>query len=294
MAAGAALEADGIPFFACDLSRDAKGLQAMVDGCDAVVHAAALSSPWGRRVEFVSANVHATRHVVDACDRAGVRRLVHISSPSVLFAFRAQPNLTEATQWQDPPANHYIATKREAEDIAQAAGAVILRPKALFGPGDTTLLPRLTRVARRGVFPIFGSDDPLLELTWIDDAVEAIRLALEAPSVTSGQIYHITSGMALARSVVLQTLLNACGLQVRYLRIPVGLGLALAGGAEALSRYLGGEPPLTRYGVAVLAFEQTLDIAAARRDLGFAPQTDIRAALTQCGQEWRSRKEAGK
>jgi nucleoside-diphosphate-sugar epimerase len=296
MGMGERLEKEGISFRACDLAADEAGVGEMVNGCDAVVHAAALSAPWGGRSAFIAANIVATRHVVRACDRAGVRRLVHVSSPSVAFDFREQLGLKEDAPWTAPPANDYIATKREAEMIVADAAqrsldAIILRPKALFGPGDTTLLPRVIRVAQKGTFPLLGDGDPLMDLTGIADAVNAVNAALHAPATCRGRIYHITSGDPQPRSAVLGTMLEACGLKVAYRSISLGKALMLAGLLELLSRLftLGKwEPPLTRYSVGAMACGQTLDISAARRDLLYAPQTDVLAALKQCGEEWRA------
>jgi nucleoside-diphosphate-sugar epimerase len=293
---GAALEESGITFEPCDLSAEAATVERLVNGCDAVVHAAALSAPWGRRTDFLGANVTATKHVVQACERAGIKRLVHVSSPSVLFKFQEQRALTENTVWSGPPANDYIATKRAAETIVLGAAgrgldAIILRPKALFGPGDTTLLPRMIRVVRRGRFPLLGEGDPLMDLTWIGDAVQAVIAALQAPPACRGRVYHVTSGDPQPRGTVLHTLLEACGLPVRFRRVSLGKALAMAGLLEMLSRVvtLGRwEPPLTRYSVGALAYSQTLDISAAREDLHYAPQTEVLAALRDCGAKWQA------
>ncbi len=298
---GQALTDAGIAFQPCDLSADPVALRRLTDGCAAVVHAAALSAPWGRRAAFVAANVQATENVVQACENSGVRRLVHISSPSVLFDFAEQSALKEDATGRARPANDYIATKRAAEQLIAAAvrrglNAVVLRPKALFGPGDTTLLPRMIRVAQNGAFPLFGAGDPLLDLTWIGDAVQAVLAALRAPSRCQGRVYHITSGDPQPRSVVLRTILEACGLPVRFRPIPIATAMTLAGLLECVSRAFTlrrWEPPLTRYTVGALAYGQTLDISAARTDLSYAPQTDVLAALKRCGELWRASVQAG-
>ena len=292
---GAALEQDGVTFRACDLSADAAEVRKLVEGCDAVVHAAALSSPWGTPAQFQAANVTATQHIVSACTATGVKRLVHISSPSVTFDFKDQPFIKEDAPWSEVPANLYIATKREAESlilkaVADGLDAVMLRPKALFGPGDTTLLPRVLRVARRGFFPLFGDSDPLMDLTWIGDAVESVRLALHAPVSCNGRVYHITSGDPQPRNVVFGAMLESCGLTVRFRKIPLHRAIAVAGVLEAISRWLTfsrWEPPATRYSVGVLGFPQTLDISAARADLNYAPKSDVCALLRECGRQWR-------
>lgn len=298
---GQALANAGIAFQPCDLSTDPSSVRRLTDGCAAVVHAAALSAPWGRRAAFVAANVRATDHLVRACEIAGLRRLVHVSSPSVVFDFSEQSALKEDATGRASPANDYIATKRDAEQIIAGAvrrglDAVVLRPKALFGPGDTTLLPRLIRVAQKGAFPLFGEGDPLLDLTWIGDGVQAVIAALKAPLRCQGRVYHITSGDPQPRSVVLRTILESCGLPVRFRPIPIPTAMVMAGFLEFVSRAFTlryWEPPLTRYTVGALAYGQTLDISAARAELPYAPQTDVLAALKHCGEVWRASVKAG-
>ncbi len=296
--AGAILmrESKDIIFQACDLAGEPAIVQCLAEGCDAVVHSAALTSPWGRRSSFVAANVTATEHVLAACHKAGVKRLVHISSPSVTFDFKDQPHHREDAPWSPIPANEYVETKRLAETLVRDAvtrgeiEAIMLRPKALFGPGDTTLLPRIIRVARRRTFPIFGDRDPLMDLTWIDDAVQAVLLALGAPSSCSGGVYHITSGDPQPRSKVLNTVLEACDIPVKYRMITLQRALTAVGWMERISRLFTRsrwEPPATRYSVAALAFDQSLDISAARTQLGYDPQTDVLARLRECGLAWR-------
>lgn len=302
--AGRRLEAEGIEFRAAELAlaRGQRGgraggdvLDSLLSGCDAVVHCAALAAPWGRRADFVAANVTATRNIIEACRHTGVRRLVHVSSPSVLAGSRERFGLTEATPWEAPPINHYVATKRASESLARRAAGegldtIVLRPRALFGPGDTTLVPRLMRVARRGRFPLFGEGDPLLDLTWIGDAAAAVRLALEAPAGVRGRVYHVTSGNPQPRSRVFDTLFQAEGVRVRYRTISHGRARALAGALEGLSLALTlgrWEPPLTRYAVDELALGHTLDISAARRDLGYDPRTDVLERLRETGAAWR-------
>lgn len=302
-AAGDNLKRQGIEFHPCDIGREPTLLDGLVSRCSAVVHAAALSAPWGKPNEFMLANQLGTQHIVDACKQASiVKRLVHISSPSVQFDFKDRPLAKESTTWTSEPANDYIATKRKAEEIVLEAShsgldAIVLRPKALFGHGDTALLPRVARVAMRGSFPLFGESDPMMDLTFIDDAVNAVVLALTTDSSLSGKVYHITSGDPQPRSRVLATLFDACGFPIEFKVIATNRALALASVLEWGSRiFTGGrwEPPLTRYSMGALGYEQTLDISAARRDLGYAPQTDVIARLRDTGCQWREAQTTSK
>lgn len=280
---GADLQRLGIKFTACDLAWATIPLA----DCTYVVHCAAWSAPWGRKRDFQAANVVATQRLLAACLAANVPRFIHISTPSVSFAFAPQRDLREDAPWPEPAANDYIATKRLAERAVLASGlpSVVLRPKALFGPGDTTLIPRVLRVAARGRFPLFDADC-LLDLTYIHDAVAAILRALTADAQAIGNVYHITSGQPLSRRLILETLFAACELRVALRPVPLRWALALGSALEAISKIatLGKwEPPLTRYSVGALGYGQTLDISAARQDLGYAPNTDVLARLRDCG-----------
>ncbi len=293
--AGEALRHEGFRFEPLDLARDVSKFHEVARQCDAIVHCAALSSPWGPKRSFDEANVRATRNVVEVCRSEGTR-LVHVSTPSVSFGFTRNQDQREDAPWPMPPANYYIATKREAENIVKQDGevhSIILRPKAIIGPGDTSLLPRVMRAARRGFFPLFTGDEPLLDLTWIDDATEAIRLALESPDSCCGQVYHITSGLPIPAAEAFALLFEACGLEVKLVSVSAEAALRIASLLEWTSRLATAgkwEPPLTRYSVGSLTFAQTLDISAARRNLGYVPRKDIREALQECGNHWRKQK----
>jgi len=144
------------------------------------------------------------------------------------------------------------------------------------------------------VFPLFGGDTTLIDLTWIGDAATAIRLGLEAPATNRGKVYHITSGHPLPVPEALAILFAACGLKVRFRSFPIHPTLAVAGILDWLSILATAgrwEPPITRYTVGSLAYEQSLDISAARSDLGYVPQKDVREALAECGRRWREQPE---
>lgn len=280
---GADLQRLGIKFTTCDLALATIPLA----DCTHVVHCAALSAPWGRKQDFQAANVVATSRLLAACLAANIQRFIHISTPSVSFAFAPQRDLPEDAPWPQPAANHYIATKRLAEHVVLASGlpSVVLRPKALFGPGDTTLIPRVLRVAARGSFPLFGADC-LLDLTYIQDAVAAILLALTGGAQALGNVYHITSGQPLSRRLIFETLFAACERRVALRPVPLRWALALGSALETISKVatLGKwEPPLTRYSVGALGYGQTLDISAARQDLDYVPNTNVLARLRECG-----------
>ena len=190
---GAQLSAAGVPFVAADITQVAQ-LTALCEGAQAVVHTAALCSPWGSYAAHHAVNVLGTEAVLQACDRAAVPRLVHVSTPSIYFRLRDQFAIDERAPLPKPYVNAYTRTKLLAEQRVAAAplDCIVLRPKAIFGPGDTTLMPRLARVAERlGSVPLFARGDVWIDLTYVDNVAHAIALALRAgPQAMGPRLQH--------------------------------------------------------------------------------------------------------
>lgn len=294
--AGRRLTALGCEFRAVDLEQEGPTLEAF-EGATAVVHAAALSSPWGAPEAFERANVDATRHVLEAMRRAGARRLVHVSTPSLYFAFRDREGISETEPLPARFANDYARTKAEAEQHVQAAvaegscDAVILRPRGIFGPGDTALMPRLLRVAERAPrFPLFGGGRRLVDLTYVDNVVLACRLGLERAEARRGGVYNVTNGEPVELRATLEAVFTRLRVPFRPLPIPRAAGLFLAGRLEARAEKAPGrpEPPLTRYTVGVLSHAQTLDLTAARRDLDYAPEVSMAEGIERFARWWET------
>jgi 2-alkyl-3-oxoalkanoate reductase len=229
--------------------RDADAIRRICAGMDGVVHTGALSSPWGKLEDFMAVNVTGTRSVLEACAATGVRRLVHVSSPAVIFT-------------------------RDRLEL------VVLRPKAIYGPGDRALLPRMVSAARSRRLPQVGTGENLIDLTFIDDAVRAIVLALERPPPCSNfPVYTITSGEHVNLWRLIRRVLEALGIPSTLRLMPVGTMLMLAGWLERMAGISGREPALTRYGVELLARTQTYDISRAKSDLGFEPRCGLEFGL---------------
>ncbi len=265
-------------------------------GHDAVIHCAALASPWGRREEFERANVAATARLLEAAIGAGVRRFVHVSTPSIYGEHTHRENLTETSPLPARPINDYARTKLAAERLVLAARdrleVVVLRPHALIGVGDTTLLPRLVRAAARGRLRIIGDGRARTDLTCVENAALACRLALEADGArVGGEAFNITNGEPTLLWASLGQFLAAADLPTPRGRVPFAVVWAGAALAEAWSRHVSGrEPVLTRYGAGVLAFSQTFDIGKARRLLDYEPILPLSEGLTRVGLWWREHK----
>ena len=285
---GLQLQAEGADFRPVDL-RDLPGLMTAMEGVKAVVHGGALSSVWGRKRDFHAINVGGTENVIAACLAHGVKRLVYISSPSVMTRSVAQWNLTETEPLPDKHVSVYSETKRLGEDrVRQVAEGtpgletVILRPKAIYGPGDTTIFPRLIKSAEKGRLPIIGDGNTVTNLTHVRDVVAAILLALKSEKAV-GNVYVVTGGKDLRIWDAITEVVTRFGFQAPSRKIPIGRAMRAAKALEWLWRtlHLPGEPPLTTYSAGILGLSQTYDITAARRDLGYEPSVSIEQGLDE-------------
>jgi 2-alkyl-3-oxoalkanoate reductase len=257
--------------------RDRQAVMAACAGCDAVIHAGALSAPWGRQADFLATNVGGTAAVVAGCQRHSVGRLVFISSPAVLFSGRDMVEATDDLPYPKIFSSAYALSKMLAEREVRAARdlpAVILRPKAVFGPGDSALLPRLISAAQAGRLPQIGDGENLVDLTYVENVAHAIGLALGAEAAVGGS-YTITNGEHVRLWELIRSVLHRLGISTELRQVSVRGALAAATLMELRAALTGREPLLTRYTVGILARTQTYDISAARRDLGYAPLISV-------------------
>ena len=283
---GQALALAGAEFLPADLASD--DLAPLVAGVDTIFHLAALSAPHGARDLFERANVLATRRLTEAATRAGVRRLAFTSTPAIYAEKRERLGIRE----QDPVAarfaNSYAATKYEAEQHVARVGrdgplrTIIIRPRAIIGPHDQVLLPRLLAAVRGGVLRLPGGGQALVEPTDVGDVISALLAARTHCERLSGEAFNISGGVPIAFRDLAAAAFAALGRTVRIRAVPVGVALAAARASEALARLLGrAEAPLTPYAVMVAAFSQTFDLTKARRELDWRPLTPPRLAVAR-------------
>ncbi|MDK8872223.1 NAD(P)-dependent oxidoreductase [Paracoccus sp. SSJ] len=269
-------------FRAADLA--SAGLAPLLDGIDVVFHCAARSSAWGTRDEFHAANVLATRRLLDAAEGAGVKRFVLASSPSIYADGTDRLDVAEDAPLPVRPLSLYAESKRAAERMVLGhAGAMIctaIRPRAIYGRHDRALLPRVIDAMRHGRLPMIRGGRALIDLTHRHDAARGMILAASGPR---GGVWNITSGEAFRFRDLVEIIARRSGLPVRSLPLPHGLARWLAGASEGLARMRGGaEPRLTLQAVASLGSSLTLDISAARRDLGYRPQVGFEEGVAEC------------
>ena len=258
---------------------------------DMVIHAGALSTVWGPWEDFYQTNVLGTKYVLEACREANIERLVYVSSPSIYAAPRDQLGIKESDAPQENRLNNYIRSKLASEKLFKDypdVSSVILRPRGLFGIGDTSILPRVLNLSQKIGIPLIGDGRQLMDMTCVENVALAIRLALETPQA-AGEVYNITNGEPRVFRDLIEETLRGLGYPIRYRKIPAPLVCAISSSLEFIykSLKLKGEPALTRYTYYLLRYSQTLDISKAERDLGYRPKITISEGIEQYVQDYR-------
>lgn len=246
---------------------------------DAVVHCAALSSPWGKYDDFYRANVVSTSEIIDICCINKIKKLVHISSPSIYCSPNDRISILEDSVLPKP-INEYASTKSIAEKLLilnESQETIILRPRALFGPWDTTLLPRLLKLIASGKsIPLARNGSALLDLTYVENAVDAILLSITASQKERVCIYNVSNGEPVAFDDLLTKISENFLVAIKKQKVPYRLLHSAAFFLEQIGKIrTGHEPLLTRYGVVAISFSQTLSINKIQRELGYSPKISI-------------------
>ncbi len=294
----AALDALGIEQHLGDLA-DADALIAACAGADAVLHNAAKAGAWGSKQEYFSANVTGTENVIRACRANGIARLVYTSTPSVTHSGRTP--VEGGNEANTPYGEHfkawYPASKKVAEQRLLAANdmqlaTVALRPRLIWGPGDTQLLPRLVDRAVAGRLRFIGDGENRMDTTFLDNAVDAHLRALDAlqpGAACAGRAYFISNGEPLSAREIVNDLLRAADAPEVDQSIPYPVAYAMGAILEATWRVLRleGEPVMTRFLAEQLSTPHWYDISAAERDFGYRPQVSIAEGLARTAAWWR-------
>ncbi len=270
---------------------DVAAVDQALSGMDAVLHNAAKASGWGSWQDFFRTNVLGTRVLLQACRKQGIQRFVYTSTPSVVHQGRhpvAGGNETD-TPYASTFTAHYPHTKMLAEREVLAANdaqlaTVALRPRLIWGPGDTQLLPRLVARAKAGRLRFVGSGNNRMDCTYIDNVVQAhlqALAALQPGSACAGNAYFISNNEPRPLRTIVNGLLAAADVPVVEKTLPFALAYAAGAACESLWRLLrlSSEPPMTRFMAEQLSTEHWYDCSGAERDFGYLPQVSLDEGL---------------
>jgi 2-alkyl-3-oxoalkanoate reductase len=279
------LAALGIEIVTGDLADD-DSLDRAAAGQQLVFHTAGKIGDWGAAEEFRRANVDGTARVIAACRRNRVRRLVHVSSLTVLGLPRSGARVDEETPVVSWPADPYTASKIAGEELVLRANGeggletVVVRPGVIWGPGDTTFLPRFAALLRLGRMVLVDGGHNRVGLSHVENLAQGMLLAACVPAA-AGNVYHLTDGEEITAAEAFRLLAEALGVPPtsRSLPFPATYAVALLMEAWARLRRQDVPPAFTRYGVRLVACDNRYDIGKARRELGYRPTITFRQGV---------------
>jgi nucleoside-diphosphate-sugar epimerase len=259
---------------------DTGAMKTGAEGCELAFHAAATLGDWGTRAEFEQGNVMGTQNALAACAQAGVRRFVHVGTEAALLAGKPLVNVDETAPLRPDSPALYSSTKARAEQAVRAASrdgfeTVVVRPRFVWGVGDTTLLPVMVDLVRGGRFAWVGGGRHRTSTTHVDNTVEGLVLA--AQRGRPGETYFVTDGEPVVFREFVTELLATQNVTAPSRSVPTPLAGALATVGETAWRHLPlpGQPPLTRFAYWVTSQECTIRIDKAREQLGYKPVKTI-------------------
>lgn len=263
---------------------DVGALQRGMQGCERLFHAAAHTAEWAPPAQYERVTVQGTRHALAAARAAGVIRFIHVGSEAALVDGTPLRRVDETRPLPSQPLPGYPASKAAAEALVLAANdailqTVVVRPRLIWGAGDSTLLPQLVQAVRAGQFRWIGGGRHLTSTCHVDNAVEGLLCAAECGR--GGEVYFVTDGAPVEFRGFISRMLATQGVAAPTGSLPYGVARLVAALGEALWRTLSlpRKPPLTRLVLQLFGREVTVEDGKARREIGYRGATSIEAGL---------------
>lgn len=273
----------------CGDLRDPESLKRALRGEEVVYHVAAVFrrgdlSP----KEMWETNATGTKNILEAAEKAGVRRFVHCSTVGVHGETTRAP-ANEESPYQ--PGDAYQKSKVEGERIAFSymergrLPVVVFRPGGIYGPGDLRFL-KLFKAIKKGRFVMLGSGRVLYQLIYIADLIDGILLC-GTEDQALGKVYILTGEKPVTLNRFVEVIAKTLGVSIPRLRIPVAPVYGISLLCELLCRPLGVDPPLHRRRIDFFRKSRWFDISRAKRELGFRPKTDLNTGIERTAAWYR-------
>lgn len=257
---------------------DAVALERALAGCDRVVHTAAIVDDDGRMEDFVRVNVGGTRNVLDAAERVGAKRVVHLASVAV-WGYDFDHDLTEDA----PPrtvGNPYIDTKAASELLARSRGAAVVRPGDVYGPRSEPWVLRPLRAFQSGMFVLPGEGEGIITPVYVDDLVDCVVRALDHPDA-AGQAFTCWDGVPVSARDFFAYHARWTGRRVRTAPRPL---VAAAAALGALT----GRAEVRPASLQFLSRKAVFPNERARQMLGWEPKVTLDEGMRRVEQWLRS------
>jgi nucleoside-diphosphate-sugar epimerase len=261
-----------------------------MQGVDIVHHLAAafreLNVP---EKHYYEVNVEGTRNVLTAAARAGVQKVIYCSTCGV-HGNIDDPPADENAPIQ--PADYYQQTKYEAEPFVRewnrrGLRTTILRPAAIYGPGDPERFFMIFKRVARGVFPMFGDGKTLYHPLYIDNLVDAFIAAMP-PDVGNGEAYLIADEKYIEIEQLVKAVASALGVSVTIPHYPLAPLIVAGHVCEMICKPFGVAPPIFPRRVDWYRQNRAFDTAKAKRELGYKPLVGLTEGLARTADWYRA------
>ncbi|MCJ7820008.1 MAG: NAD-dependent epimerase/dehydratase family protein [Bacteroidales bacterium] len=267
-------------------------------GMEVVFHVAGKVSVWGSYSEFYRSNVLGTQNMIRSSLQQGVRTFIFTSSASVIFGGDHLEGVDESHPYPESPLSNYASTKAQAEQVVLNANSeqlrtISLRPHIVWGPGDTQLTPKIIERARSGKLRRPGKKDYLIDITYIDNFIDAQLLALKKMGESRevcGRAFFITNGEPIKTWEFITATIESAGIQVVHKSLPRSVALFAAWLMELFYRISGKneEPMITRFIVKELSTHHWFNISAAKNELGYSCRVHFREGMERISSAFSS------
>lgn len=258
-----------------------------MQGVDVVQHlAAAFREMNVPESHYHDVNVGGTRTMLDVAREVGVRKFVYCSTCGVHGNVDHPPGDEESPI---QPADYYQQTKYEAEPyvleyVKQGHKATIIRPAAIYGPGDPERFYLIFRRAAKGWFPMIGNGKTFYHPLYIDNLVDALVLAMDE-NKGNGQAYLIADEEYVSIQDLVQRTGRAMGIDVKIRKVPMLPVIVLGHVVEKACKPFGIAPPIFPRRVDWYRQNRAFKVDKAKRDLGYVPRVGLDAGLRRT-YEW--------
>ncbi len=257
-----------------------------LDGIDAIVHCAAFVEEWGTREQFWRANVDGTTQLLAAAKAAGVHRFIHIGTEAALFDGRELRDVDESCAYPQRQRFFYSESKAEAERRVLAANTpdlqtISLRPRLIWGPRDTSVLPAILRMAATNSWAWLDGGRHETSTTHVANLVHAITLALTRDA--GGEAYFIADAERSTIRSFLEQLTATQGVHLPERSMPGALARGAAWTVEGIWRLfrIRRPPPMTLFAISMMSRTITVRTDRAKQALAYTPQMSLEQGLQE-------------
>ena len=281
------LRSQGYEMKHCDIT-NLQQVKDCISGSDIVIHCAAFAAPFGSKKKFFDTNVEGTKNIFHAAKESSVSRIIAISSASIFDGMNHdRPHGDKTPDRKFRPKHPCGASKYDAEMVCisnEKESWIGLRPRAVFGKGDQTLIPRLKKLIGKSHYTTIGAGEALVDITCLSNFIDAVCLAIVAPTESLGQFYNISNGDPRAFRTIMETYTSKFSQNHKHRKIPYVPVFLMAHLFSIIATLVPGkkwEPSVTPYGLRQVTRSLILDTSGAQKALNWTPKKTFEQGMEE-------------